>query len=809
PNGAMPKLTASGLTPGSTIWVRFWEYGGDNPGTFGICATIPPPPPANDNPCGAITLVANENCTYATYTTEAATGTTGVPAPGCASYAGGDVWFKVVVPCTGSLIVDTEEGQITDGGMALYSGASCTGPLTLLACDDDGSGNGAMPRIVQTGLTPGSTVWIRVWEYGGDNPGTFGICVKIPTPPGPGGTCSTALAFCSSNVYSFPNTTGQPSLGGNGIYGCLGSTPNPTWYYMQVQTSGNITIGITQVDANGDELDVDFALWGPFNTLAGSCGGLTAANNISCSFSPSYTETAQINNAQAGQFYILLLTNYSDDPGTITFQQTGGTGSTNCNLVCNVTAANSGPVCPRALFNLTSSTVPNGVYSWTGPNCFTSNQQNPTGVVAPSTPGTYVYTVSVTGPNGVSCVSTTTVTVLQGPALGADSTVTRCAGSSLNLTTLYTTTGNTTAWTIGGQPVANPAAVTVGGVYQLVATNTIGCTDTALVTFRLDTVRAVATPANGTCTTNGTITISDTVGIRPFTFSISTSPTVFQSSPVFNAAPAAYTITVRDSLGCTASVPVTVGFNNTLFIFGRPDTTICPGGSAVLTTTSNATSYSWSPTTGLSNPAIASPVATPTVTTRYILTAGLGVCTRTDTVNINVVSSVNVNAGPDITILNGDAINLNATTTGPVTNILWSPATGLSATNILNPLANPTATTQYTITVNDAIGCTDSDDLLITVINNCIKVKNAFTPNGDGNNDLWQVYDNFGCLRNVTVHIYNRYGNRVYESRDYRNQWDGTYQGKPVPDATYYAVIDFTLITGRVLTVKSDVTILR
>jgi gliding motility-associated-like protein len=88
-------------------------------------------------------------------------------------------------------------------------------------------------------------------------------------------------------------------------------------------------------------------------------------------------------------------------------------------------------------------------------------------------------------------------------------------------------------------------------------------------------------------------------------------------------------------------------------------------------------------------------------------------------------------------------------------------------------------------------------------------VKNAFTPNGDGNNDLWFVYDSPECLKNVTVHVFNRYGSKVYESKDYRNNWDGRYEGKSLPDATYYAVIDFTLITGKVVTVKTDLTILR
>ena len=115
----------------------------------------------------------------------------------------------------------------------------------------------------------------------------------------------------------------------------------------------------------------------------------------------------------------------------------------------------------------------------------------------------------------------------------------------------------------------------------------------------------------------------------------------------------------------------------------------------------------------------------------------------------------------------------------------------------------------YTITATNSLGCIANDDVLITVIPYCIKVRNAFTPNGDGINDQWLVYDNFECLRNVSVHVFNRYGNEVYVSKDYRNNWDGRYKGKSLPDGTYYAVIDFILISGKSFTTKTDLTILR
>src|SRR5689334_8464090 len=102
-----------------------------------------------------------------------ATNTAGVPAPGCASYTGGDVWFTAVVPASGNITFDTQQGYNTNSGMAVYSGAACAGPFTLIACDDNSSGNVNMSSISLTGQTPGATLWIRVWSFANATNGSF------------------------------------------------------------------------------------------------------------------------------------------------------------------------------------------------------------------------------------------------------------------------------------------------------------------------------------------------------------------------------------------------------------------------------------------------------------------------------------------------------------------------------------------------------------------------------------------------------------------------------------------------------------
>lgn len=510
--------------------------------------------PANDDPCNAISLTATQNCTYQTFTNEFATATTGVPAPGCASYQGSDVWFKVTVPCTGSLIIDTETGVILDGGMAVYSG-DCTN-LILIDCDDDGSQNGTMSFISVSGQAPGTDLWIRVWEYGGNNNGTFGICVSMPPQSA---FCSSALPFCTSNIYTFPNNTNQPSLGGGGIYGCLTTTPNPVWYYMQVQNAGDITIGISQTNSSGTGIDVDFALWGPFPSFAASCTGLSATNIVDCSYSPSATETAVITNAQVGEVYIMLLTNFANAAGTITFQQTGGIGSSNCLVICNITASNTGPVCPGGSFDLSASTVANATYNWTGPNCFSGTGQTITGVVAPSTPGTYTYTVSATTAFGSTCAATTTVTVGSTSTATPTVTNTSCPGVSNGSISISQSSPGTYTYTLNPGNVIQTNPLFPGlaaNTYTITFTNGVGCTG-VVNNIVVAPGPGLAVTGSGTATTcptvnNGTVIASPGI---PGTYTYTLNPgNVVQPGPTFTGlAAGTYSVMITNAAGCTGT----------------------------------------------------------------------------------------------------------------------------------------------------------------------------------------------------------------------------------------------------------------
>ncbi len=170
------SLMIDELIPGNTYYIRVYSYGTGAAMNFNICVGTVPPPPANDDCAGAIALTpgGSFNSNPVIVSNGGATGTTGVPAPGCASYVTGDVWYTVQVPASGSITVETNSNPgspITDSGLALYSG-SCAS-MTLIECDDDDSADGNFSLITLTNRTAGEIIYVRVWEYNGDAWGTF------------------------------------------------------------------------------------------------------------------------------------------------------------------------------------------------------------------------------------------------------------------------------------------------------------------------------------------------------------------------------------------------------------------------------------------------------------------------------------------------------------------------------------------------------------------------------------------------------------------------------------------------------------
>ncbi|HNU56902.1 MAG TPA: T9SS type A sorting domain-containing protein [Flavobacteriales bacterium] len=239
--GYMPEIIRSGLTAGVTYYVRVWGYNGAT-GSFDICVSIPPAP-ANDDPCSAVTLTLNSNCSYTSGSNQSGTATAGIPAPGCASYSNADVWFSFVAPASGEATIRTNAGTLTNGGLAVYSATACAGTYTLLECDDD-DGPGDMGEITRTGLTPGNTYYIRVWGNGGGT-GTFGICLTVPPPANDEPCGAIALTPTSSCTVLAATNVGASASTAQPDPGCGGTPSNDVWYSVVVPANGFLTLRAT------------------------------------------------------------------------------------------------------------------------------------------------------------------------------------------------------------------------------------------------------------------------------------------------------------------------------------------------------------------------------------------------------------------------------------------------------------------------------------------------------------------------------------------------------------------------------------
>lgn len=208
------------------------------------------------------------------------------------------------------------------------------------------------------------------------------MCVA-PSVFAQGGTCAEIEPFCAGNEAfifancnsSDPNCVATAEPGPD--YGCLLSQPYPAWFYLQIDEPGSLDFEIVQntaFDANGNPigtgLDVDFIAWGPFQQGDDLCDytQLQSFNEIGCSFSAQPIENFSIPNAQAGDIYVLVITNYNQSAGFIKLGQTGGTGSTNCDIVleCSVTIdGGDQSYCDVDEVVLTTSTTgPVETYQW-------------------------------------------------------------------------------------------------------------------------------------------------------------------------------------------------------------------------------------------------------------------------------------------------------------------------------------------------------------------------------------------------------------------------------------------------------------
>ncbi|MBK7346036.1 MAG: choice-of-anchor L domain-containing protein [Chitinophagaceae bacterium] len=435
------------------------------------------------------------------------------------------------------------------------------------------------------------------------------------------------------------------------------------------------------------------------------------------------------------------------------------------------------------------------------------------------------------------------------------------------------------------------------GNYVVRVKDASGCMDSIVVNLVQSypdlLVNAIDTTL-ASCSGNpeATSTIQAGGGRTPYTYSINngTVSTPFQASNIFNVLQGNYTITIKDANGCIVTDLRTIALKNDLTMSFTGVPVICEGTSSnPLPLVSNAISYLWWPSGGLSSTNVKNPIANPVVTTKYYVKGTKGVCISTDSIIVNVNPAPIPNAGADKTICFGG--NTSLTGSGG-TQFNWRPVTYLddihaASPNVINPIDNKS----YYLEVIDVNGCislfedtvklsvtpavklfagydtvaamgqpvqlfayevgnsgviryswepsTGLNDATIgspvaTLYNdvvyyvtgytseNCkgsavVKVKvykgpdiyvpTAFTPNGDGLNDLLKAIP-VGMKINQYFKIYNRWGHQVFATSDFHRGWNGRLKDGNVSTGTYVWVAQGIDYLGRTVFRRGSVLVL-
>ncbi|MBS1634743.1 MAG: gliding motility-associated C-terminal domain-containing protein [Bacteroidetes bacterium] len=400
-----------------------------------------------------------------------------------------------------------------------------------------------------------------------------------------------------------------------------------------------------------------------------------------------------------------------------------------------------------------------------------------------------VYTISSSNANG--CIGSTTLSITQPTAAlnaSISATLATSCGSSVGGATV-SASGGTPGYTYNWSPAGGSAAGTSGlaaGNYTVTVTDSKNCTQSAVATISSagGPTISVVSQTSVTCFggNDGNATISASGGAGSYTYSW--SPSGGSTASANNLTAGIYTVTVKDAANCanTATIQILQTAKIVATVTTTPSDCGTNNGTATLSSIvggHGASSYLWSTgemTNSISNLSPGS----------YSLIVWDNKGCR-DTVYFSVGQNnggLSANAGPSATIKSGESVTLNGTVPSGTT-YTWSPATGLSCTNCEDPVASPTVTTVYVLTVSNSSGCTAFDTVTVYVELPCgeLFIPTAFSPNDDGQNDVLFVMGN--CITDLEFAVFDRWGEKVFETTDPAIGWDGTYAGKKMDPAVF------------------------
>jgi gliding motility-associated-like protein len=397
-----------------------------------------------------------------------------------------------------------------------------------------------------------------------------------------------------------------------------------------------------------------------------------------------------------------------------------------------ISAGSDVNICPgsSAMLNATGGNN----YSW-APSSSLNNNAIPNPTASPSATTTYVVTgfdANGCSNNDTVVVNVTPMTITMSPAASV------CAGSGVQISA---SAAGATAYTwspaagLSSSTAANPmASPSVTTTYSVVASNGAGCSTNGTVIVNVNALPPAAiNPANIAVCPGASASLTASGGVS-YAWSPATGLSAVTGASV-TAAPSStttYTVTVTDNNSCVNTAISMITVNQLPVADAGASQAMCVGGSVPLNA-AGGISYTWSPAAGLSTTTGAAPTANPLSTTTYTVTVtDASGCVDTDVTTVTVNPLPVADAGQSSSFCQGGSTTLNASGGG---TYAWSPATGLSSSTSANPVASPSATTTYTLTVTSAAGCISGDVVTVSVNSNPslgLSSQNAVCGNNDG-----------------------------------------------------------------------------
>lgn len=587
------------------------------------------------------------------------------------------------------------------------------------------------------------------------------------------------------------------------------SLANPIITNATIINSGTYFLTVTDMFGCVKAVSIDVIVSGPLNVQISSNSPICEGTDLNLvasggSFYQWSGPNGYINNQQNP----IINNATNQNAGTYTVTVTGANGCTEISSTSvsissstSVNISSNSPVCVGSMIVIMASG--GSIYSWSGPNGFSSNVPNPAiNNATISNAGTYQLTI--TDINGCISSSNVSIVVNEAPMAILTSNSPICRGDDitfqLSVATSYIWQGPNNFTSIVQNPIIPNASDVNNGTYTVIVTDQNGCTAS------VSTVVNIIIPGNVIVSSNSPICEQDTLrlwanegisfewlGPKGFT-STSQNPIITSTN---TSSSGLYILTVSDVTGCSSTMTIMVEVKERPVAAITGDQEICAGEELTLQSP-NVGNLLWS-----TDEVTSSITVIPLISSIFTLTVDLNGCVDTAYYPILVKPkpflALNLIMA---SITKGESIQLIAS--GAQT-YEWTPDIDLTCSDCSNPIATPMETTTYCVE-SMLNGCTFDTCVHITVLDDCLfELPNIFTPNGDGLNDFWcsKIQD---CVVAQTLNIYDRWGNLLHTQSGPEVCWAG---GNELQNNVYTFILRKIRIDGKEEYITGNITLIR